>query len=176
MSSQPTVLSQALLWIHVDFAPRKRQPSTTRIVVATLVALIGSLAADAVLVAIGTAVFPTTKGYVHFRFSDYGKLTVIGVVFACIGWPIVTRISSTPRWIYVRAAVVVTFALLLPDVWILLQGEPAKAVGVLMCMHLAIAVITYNSMARIAPLGAAVGGTRSMDPFLAPDREIDGLT
>jgi hypothetical protein len=46
-----------------------------------------------ILVTIGTAVFPSTKGYVHFQFSDYAKLTIIGVVIACLAWPVVTRIS-----------------------------------------------------------------------------------
>ena len=103
--------------------------------------------------AIGTAVFPSTKGFVHFRFSDYAKLTVIGVVVACVAWPIVTRISSAPRWLYLRLAVVVTLVLLVPDVWILVHGEPLKAVAVLMVMHLAIAVVTYNCMVRIARVG-----------------------
>ena len=123
------------------------------VLVATVASLAGSLLADAALVAIGTAVFPSTKGFVHFRFSDYAKLTVIGVVVACIAWPIVTRISSAPRWLYLRLAVVVTLVLLLPDVWILLRGEPAKAVAVLVTMHLAIAVVTYNCMVRIARVG-----------------------
>jgi len=123
------------------------------VLVATVASLAGSLLADAALVAIGTAAFPSTKGFVHFRFSDYAKFTVIGVVVACIAWPVVTRISSAPRWLYLRLAVVVTLVLLLPDVWILLRGEPAKAVAVLMTMHLAIAVVTYNCMVRIARVG-----------------------
>ena len=110
----------------------------------------GSLAADAVLVAIGTAIFPSTRGYVHFRFSDYAKLTVIGVVIACLAWPIVTRISSAPRWLFFRLAVLVTLVLWLPDLYILANGEPANAVAVLMVMHLAIGVVTYNCLVRIA--------------------------
>ena len=51
---------------------------------ASVISVAGSLAADAVLVAIGAAVFPSTRGYVHFRFSDYAKLTVIGGVIACL--------------------------------------------------------------------------------------------
>jgi hypothetical protein len=47
---------------------------------------------------------------------------------------------------------VVTLVLLVPDVWILGHGEPAKAVAVLMTMHLAIAVVTYNFMVHIAPV------------------------
>jgi hypothetical protein len=117
---------------------------------ATVVSVVGSLVADAVVVAMGIVVFPSTKGYVHFRFSDYAKLTVIGVVVACLGWPILTRISSAPRWLYLRLAVVVTLVLWLPDLWLLAKGEPAQAVAVLMVMHVAIAVVTYNSVVHIA--------------------------
>jgi len=67
-----------------------------RVLVATVVSVIGSLAADAALVALGTAVFPSTKGFVHFQFSDYAKLTVVGVLIACAAWPIVARVSSAP--------------------------------------------------------------------------------
>ena len=60
---------------------------------ATVVSVGGSLLADAILVAIGTRIFPITRGYVHFAFFDYARLTIIGVVIACAGWPIVTRVS-----------------------------------------------------------------------------------
>jgi hypothetical protein len=145
-----TSLDRLLELVRVDFAPEHRQPSWPRVLIASVVALVGSLAADAVIVAIGTRVFPATKGYVHFQFSDYAKLTIIGVVVACAGWPIITRISSAPRWIYFRLAILVTLVLLLPDLWILHGGAPGRAVAVLVVMHLAIAVVTYNSMVRIA--------------------------
>jgi hypothetical protein len=41
--------------------------------------------------------------------------------------------------------------LLLPDIYILHQGQPAKAVAILMLMHLAIALITYNALVHLAP-------------------------
>ncbi len=113
--------------------------------------MFGSLAADKVLVVMGTAIFPATKGYVHFRFSDYGKLTVIGVVGACIAWPVVTWISSHPRWLFLRLAVLVTLVLWAPDLWILAKGQPVKAVAVLVVMHLGIAVVTYNALVRLSP-------------------------
>lgn len=150
MTSQPSALEEALSWARVDLAPRHRQPSMVVVMVATLVSLAGSLAADAALVAIGTSVFPTTKGYVHFRFSDYSKLTIIGVVVACMAWPIVTRVSSAPRWLYFRLAILVTILLLAPDAWILLNGAPTEAVAVLVTMHVAIALVTYNCMVHIA--------------------------
>jgi hypothetical protein len=118
---------------------------------ATFIAVAGSLAADLILVAIGTSIFPATKGYGHFAFSDYGKLTLIGVVGASLAWPIVTWVSSCPRWVYLRSAIAVTVVLWLPDLWILSKGQPVDAVAVLMAMHLAIALVTYNSIVRVAP-------------------------
>ena len=47
----------------------------------------------------------------------------------------------------------VTLVLLLPDVYIWSTGEPALGVLVLMVMHVAIAVVTYNALVRIAPAG-----------------------
>jgi hypothetical protein len=149
---QPTIIDRSLRLVKVDFAPTHRQPSALRWLAASVVALVGSLLADAALVVIGRAVFPSTKGYVHFAFHDYARLTVIGVVIACVAWPIVTRISSAPRWLFFRLAIAVTVVLLLPDVYILVQGQPAEAVAVLMCMHLAIAVVTYNALVHLAPV------------------------
>ncbi len=146
----PQSLARLLGYARVDFDPAHRQPPGSRVVAATAVALAGSLAADALLVVIGTAVFPSTKGYGHFQFPDYGKLTVIGVLIACLAWPIVTRISSSPRWLFFRLAILVTLAGWLPDVYILARGAPGRAVAVLMVMHLAIALVTYNSLVHIA--------------------------
>ncbi|HTW99062.1 MAG TPA: hypothetical protein VMD59_09810 [Acidimicrobiales bacterium] len=114
-------------------------------------ALGASLAADGVLVLAGTSLFPSTRGYGHFRFSDYGLLTTIGVVGACAAWPCVVRLSWAPRWQLLRLAIVVTIVLWLPDVWILARGEPPRAVLVLAVMHLAVAVVSYNALVRIAP-------------------------
>ena len=44
----------------------------------------------------------------------------------------------------------VTLVLWLPDLYILAKGEPLRAVAVLMMMHLAIAVVSYNCLVRIA--------------------------
>ena len=91
----------------------------------------------------------------HFAFHDYAKLTIVGVLIACVGWPVVTRISSAPRWLFFRLAILVTVVLLLPDAYILWQGQSAEGVAVLVSMHLAIALVTYNALVRIAPVGAS---------------------
>ncbi len=95
-------------------------------------------------------------GYPHFQFSDYSKLTVIGVLIASAAWPVTTRITSAPRWMFFRMAILVTLVLWLPDLYILHGGSPDMAVAVLMVMHLAIALVTYNALVRLAPLGREV--------------------
>jgi len=149
----PPSLERPLDYMRVDFAPRHRQPSTAAVVAATVVSIAGSLAADALMVMLGKKLFPATAHYGHFQFSDYSKLTVIGVVIACVAWPVVTRISSSPRWLFFRQAIAVTLVLLLPDLYIWYQGQPAQGVGVLVVMHLAIALITYNALVHIARIG-----------------------
>jgi Family of unknown function (DUF6069) len=138
-------------WLRLDLSRSARLPAPGRLLVASVVSIVGSLLADAALVAIGTRVFPSTRGYGHFQFHDYAKLTVIGVVIACVAWPLVIRLSSAPRWLFFRLAILVTAVLLLPDLYILHQGQPARAVAVLMVMHLAIGLITYNALVRLAP-------------------------
>ena len=161
---------------RVDFAPSARPPSALRVVVALVISVAGSLAADALLVAAGTALFPSTKGYVHFQFHDYAKLTIIGVVIACLAWPVVTRISSAPRWLFFRLAILVTLALWLPDLYILDLGQPGRAVAVLMLMHVAIALVTYNCLVHVAPVRPAAhphhrGGQPATEPnYTGPDR------
>jgi hypothetical protein len=149
------MLTQLASLARVDFRPRYGQPLMSRLILATVAAVAGSLAADALLVVIGQAVFPGTRGYQHFQFSDYAKLTVVGVIIACVAWPLVIRVSWDPRWLFFRLAVLVTVVLWLPDVYILVQGQPADAVAVLFVMHLAIALVTYNLLIRLAPARSA---------------------
>jgi Family of unknown function (DUF6069) len=147
-----TLVDRVRSLTRFDPAPRHRGPRPAAVAAATAASVLLCLAADALLVRIGTAVFPDTKGYVHFAFTDYAKLTVIGVVIACLAWPVVTRLSSDPRWTFLRLAVLVTAFLLLPDLWIWMQGQPGQAVLVLIWMHLAIGLITYNLLVGLAPV------------------------
>ena len=148
------MLTRVMSLVHLDFAPNHEQPQAGRVALAAVVSLVGSLLADAVLVVIAQALIPGTKGYVHFQFGDYAKLTVIGVLIACAAWPVTTRITSQPRWMFFRMAVLVTLVLWLPDVYILMKGQPGKAVAVLLVMHLAIALVTYNALVHLAPVRA----------------------
>jgi len=162
MAAPPDVIERVLTWTRVDFAPGHRQPQWWRVAVATVLAIGLSLAACAALVALCEHVWPATKGFVHFAFSDYAKLTVLGVLVACAGWPIVTRISSAPRWLFFRLAILVTLVLWLPDVWIWLKGESAHGVAVLAVMHVAIALVTYNVLVHVAPVRPARAGRGSL--------------
>ncbi len=146
------VMDRAMELARVDLSPRHRGPRALSLAVATVASLVLCLLADWLLAKAAVAVFPATKGYVHFQFSDYAKLTIIGVIIACIGWPIVARVTSDPRWVFFRLAILVTIVLLLPDLYIWMQGQPGQAVLFLALMHLAIAVITYNLLVRVAPV------------------------
>jgi hypothetical protein len=167
MAASPDVVERVMTWTKVDFRPSHRQPQWWRVALATALAVGLSLAACAALVAISEHLWPATKSFGHFQFSDYAKLTVLGVLIACAGWPIVTRISSAPRWLFFRLAILVTLVLWLPDLWIWHLGEMARGVAVLMVMHLAIALITYNVLVHVAPIRSA--GARSGAPAAAPN-------
>jgi hypothetical protein len=159
------MLQKALALIHLDFAPDHEHPATGRLALATAISIVGSLAADALCVVIAQAIFPGTKGYAHFQFADYSKLTVIGVIIACAAWPITARITSQPRWMFFRMAIAVTLVLWLPDVYILMvQKQAGDAVAFLFVMHLAIALVTYNALVHLAPVRARRPAARSPQP------------
>jgi hypothetical protein len=152
MDRLPKSLRGLLEFLQIDLPRGAPLPGRLRLAIATVVSIVGSVAADAGLVALAKAMWPATKHYSHFQFADYTRLTVVGVLIACVGWPIVTMISSAARRLFLRLAVVVTLALFLPDIWILLQHQPVRAVAMLMVMHVAIALVTYNALVRIAPV------------------------
>ena len=152
--SLPPWARRVLAVTHIDFDPPGFRLPVGRLAIATLVAVVGSLAADAMLVAVGTSLFPSTVGYSHFVPADYALLTVVGVVGTCAAWPLVRWVTSMPRWVFLRAAILVTAVLLLPDVYIYALGQNGRAVAILVVMHLAIAVITYYSLVQIAPAEA----------------------
>lgn len=164
----PPSLERSLSLVRVDFAPVHRQPSAISVLAATAAALTGSLAADVIMVAAGTALFPATRHYAHFQFSDYARLTIIGVLIACAAWPAVTRISPSPRWLFLRLAILVTLFLWLPDIYILHAGQPASAVAVLMVMHVAIALVTYNCLVHIAEVKPPAATTPPASSYATP--------
>ena len=65
------------------------------------------------------------------------------------------RISAQPRWLFFRLAILVTLVLWLPGPYILVSGQPAEAVAVLMIMHLAMALITCNCLVQLAKVGVS---------------------
>jgi hypothetical protein len=63
------LVDRALALARVDWSPSQRQPRLEWVVVATVLAIAGSLLADALLVKVGSTVFPSTAGYPHFLFG-----------------------------------------------------------------------------------------------------------
>jgi hypothetical protein len=120
---------------------------------AGLTAAAVSLAADVVLVAAGRAVLSVPASFGKFAFGGYAMLTVLGVAGATATWWAVTRLSSRPQWLLTRLAALGTAVFLIPDFLLLgTPGNPAGPVAVLMLMRLAIAVITYLALIKVAPV------------------------
>jgi hypothetical protein len=149
-------------YFRIDVPRLRAQPRAGRFAAATVVAIIGSVAACALLALAGTALFPSTRGYEHFQFGDYTKLTVLGVLFAAAGWLVACALSSRARRLYLWAAVAVTIASFAPDVWILMHGQTAEGVFVLAVMHIAVAIMTYLAIVWIAPQRDAAPRTDSL--------------
>jgi hypothetical protein len=145
-------LSRARMAARLDLTPTAPPPAAGRVLVATLVALGASLGANALLVLAGTSIWAADKGYSHFQLWDYGTLTALGVVAAGASWPLVARASSSAHWLFLRLAIIVSLVLLLPDVWLLAEGQSGRAVVVLVAMHVVVALITYNLLVRTAPV------------------------
>lgn len=160
MKANAPLLNRTLAMARVDWTPSHQQPKMVRVAIATVIAIAGALVADALIVALGTTLFPGTAGNEHFAFTDYAKLTVIGVLFGCAGWPVVTRCSSAPRWLYGRLVVLATLVLFLPDAWLLLRGQAPDAVAVLVVMHMAVALVIYIAVVNIAPVREPARETR----------------
>lgn len=137
--------------LRIDLPLGRAQPALWRVVLATAVAIAGSIAACALLAWLGPVLFPRTTGYEHYEFGDYAKLTTIGVVAAGIAWPLVTLVSTHASRLYLWLAVIVTVGSFVPDLWIWAKGQDPEGVFVLVLMHLAVAAVTYPAIVLIAP-------------------------
>jgi uncharacterized membrane protein YeaQ/YmgE (transglycosylase-associated protein family) len=159
MPNAPTLVPKVRSTLRLDLCPLAGRPGPARIALAGLIGIVGSLVADAILVALGKVTFKVHGGFDPFHFGSYAPLTVLGVVGATIGWAVLTRLTSEPRWVVRRAALVVTLVLLVPDV-VILPGNPAGGVATLMVMHVAIAVITTAALLLVAPARGTVTAAR----------------
>jgi hypothetical protein len=137
--------------LRLDLPRGSAQPSFWRWIVGTVIAVVASILACLALAALASTLFPAIAGYGHFQFGDYAKLTVIGVVAACVGWQAVAWVTSSGRRLYFWLAVIATVVSLAPDAWILHLGQPPLGVATLAVMHVALALVTYPAMVFIAP-------------------------
>jgi hypothetical protein len=156
--------------LRIDPSGAHPPPEPAPLAVAVVTALIGSLAADWLLVTLWTKVVPASRGYGHFRFGDYATLTAIGVLAAGAAWPLVCRVSDSPRWLFLRLAVLVTVVLWIPDLVLLVRGQLGRDVAVLMVLHAVVAVVTYNSLVRLAPPRSREDGGAAAPGGDGPDR------
>ena len=167
---EPAWIERARRRARLDLRGRT-PPSNARWVLAAALSVALSLALDMVAVHVAKTEFPSTRHFSHFRLADYGTLTVVGALAGAAGWAAVVRLSSAPRWLFLRLAVVVTFVLWLPDVWILVQGATGEGVATLAVMHLLVVLVTYNVSVRLA----APSGLPVPEAGAAAERELAPL-
>src|ERR1039457_2339556 len=86
-------------------------PSARRVTMVTVLSALASLVVNAALVWLATAFDPPLQHYSHFRLSDYGTLTIVGVAGAGVAWYLAARILTTPRPTFFRGAAAVTAGL-----------------------------------------------------------------
>jgi Family of unknown function (DUF6069) len=149
-ASRPTLMARLQSITRLDGRPLTHMPRTRRILAAGLISMAASLAADVLLVAVGTAAFHPPASFGPFVFLTYAKLTAAGIIGATAFWAGLVRVTSQPRLVLLRAAVAVTLLLLIPDV-LLLPNESTGGVMTLMVMHVAIAIITTVTFLKVAP-------------------------
>ncbi len=150
-SGTETPVGRLMAAARVDLPRGAAQPRLWRWLLATVVAVAGSLLACALLAAAASALVPSIAGYVHFRFADYYYLSISGVVVACLALPVLTWFSSRSRRVFLVLAVLVTIASFAPDVWIGIHGQPAAGVWTLVLMHVALLLVTYPALVLLAP-------------------------
>ncbi len=173
---EPPWLERARRVARLDLRPGT-PPSNIRFVLVTLASVALSLALNALAVHVATMEYPITRHFSHFRFDDYGTLTVVGVLFAAVGWAAIVRLSSAAHWIFFRLAIAISLVLWLPDLWILVQGETGKGVATLAVMHLLVALVTYNLLVRVAPgrpppLGRGAGDGGELPSLRLSERSV----
>lgn len=159
-------------YLHLDFPWGSAQPGPIRFIAAAIIAVAGSVLACWILAEVAVIAMPSTAAYEHFQFTDYTRLTVIGVVVASVAWPLTTLLSSQARRLFLWLAVIMTVVSLAPDAWIIHQGQPLRAVFVLMLMHFALAFVTYPVLVFGAPQRglSMVAGSSEVHP--GSDRQL----
>lgn len=145
-----SLVDSLLRLTRLDFNPSRRPPSILLSVIGLVVGVVLSLLANVLIAHVAIALDPSLSSYPHFQISDYGRLTVVGALIACVGWPILTRVSSAPLLLYVVIAILGTLVLFLPDLYILVAlQEPVHAVLGLVVMHIAVPLCSCTSMVLI---------------------------
>lgn len=155
----PTPIRRAMELIRLDLRPLRPLPSLGRIALAGLLSALASVVACVIISEAGKALLSPPASFDKFNPPGYIVLTVLGVAAATVGWAILVRMTSQPRWCLKVAAVIVTIVLLLPDVAIL-PHDPTGAVIVLMIEHVVIAVITTWLLLRVSPPGTRPASER----------------
>lgn len=128
---------------------------------AGLIALIGSVVANAILIAIFLPLTGVPANVMTFKVAGpTGFFTVLGVLGAIVVFTIVRRFSARPDRLFVWIAALVLLVSFLPDIFVHNLGPMFAQITVggavlLMAMHVACAAITVSALTLLTKAPAS---------------------
>jgi hypothetical protein len=143
--------SRITAFLGVDWPKRAHQPRPIEFVMASIVAISGSLIACIVVVTLTSRWFPLALKNSHMQFADYYVPIIVTVAIGCAAWPVVTWISSRGRRLFLCVGIAVVVLIVALDVWIFDANRPVATAAIMVAMHLGVALVTYLSLVFLAP-------------------------
>jgi hypothetical protein len=139
-----------LEFFAIELPKTGRQPRTLEFVLATIVAILGSYIARAVVLAVAAEWSPVTGKYPPFHHQDYLLPTIAITALACAAWPASTLISTHGRRLFLAVVAAGTSTFIALDV----SGDETTGpavTGVAVAVHIAIALVIYPSLVFLSP-------------------------
>jgi hypothetical protein len=125
-----------------------------KLLVASLVALVGSVAANQLVRAIAVALLRPDPGFMPLQVGPPIFFSVIGVLGAIGAYALIGRLSRRPVTLFRRVALATLLLSLVPDLIMLVSpfipGTTLPNVIALMLMHIVAWYITVQALTRLA--------------------------
>ncbi len=137
----------------VPTADTTRRTTTSKVVLAWLVATIAALVGNTAVAQVALAAGASPE-FQPLTLGAYGFLTVVGVLAGLVGWLLIRRTANARRTLrrLVPAVLVVS---LVPDILVGFSdraGVSWGAVAALMVMHVVVTVAAVTTFSRLLPV------------------------
>lgn len=129
------------------------RPSTARLAFATILAGALSLATNLAIARVGQDILGVSEAFQPYQ--SIPALTISAVVLGAVLFWVLSNRAKHPRRTFIRIALAVLLLSVLPDGGLLVGSAPGatvRAVGSLMAMHVATALIVVSLLLRVGPV------------------------